>query len=118
MSSVGVLGSKPVFAQTMLRVKDPKKSLDFYTRLMGMKHIAKFDFPDLAFTLYFLAYTDEENPYPNDVKQTSAWLFQRQFITLGTLIWSSSRLRFNLNLFNFFNNFDFCCCFFLWYTIF
>ena len=30
----------------MLRIRDPKVSLDFYTRVMGMRLLAKFDFPE------------------------------------------------------------------------
>ena len=44
-----------VFNQTMLRIKDPKISLDFYTRIMGMTLYRKLDFPEMKFTLYFLA---------------------------------------------------------------
>ena len=44
-----------VFNQTMLRIKDPTISLDFYTRIIGMKLYRKIDFPDMQFTLYFLA---------------------------------------------------------------
>ncbi|KAK5102920.1 Lactoylglutathione lyase [Lithohypha guttulata] len=40
---------------TMLRVKDPKKSVDFY-KLLGMSQVNKMDFPDNKFCLYFLAY--------------------------------------------------------------
>jgi lactoylglutathione lyase len=40
------------FSQTMLRVKDPKKSLAFYKR-MGMKLLEERRFDD--FSLYFLA---------------------------------------------------------------
>ena len=43
-----------VFNQTMLRIKDPKISLDFYTRVIGMKLYKKLDFPEMEFTLYFL----------------------------------------------------------------
>ena len=39
----------------MLRVKDPKKSLDYY-KLLGLSQIAKKEFPDNKFDLYFLAY--------------------------------------------------------------
>ena len=39
----------PVCVQTMLRVKDPKVSLDFYTRVMGMTLLTKFDFADMKF---------------------------------------------------------------------
>jgi len=39
------------FNHTMIRVKDPKVSLDFYTRIMGMKLVRKNDFPN-ANSLY------------------------------------------------------------------
>ena len=44
---------------TMLRVKDPVKSVDFYTRVMGMKLLRKIDFPAAKFSLYFLGSFDE-----------------------------------------------------------
>ncbi|KAL7415473.1 Glyoxalase/Bleomycin resistance protein/Dihydroxybiphenyl dioxygenase [Mrakia frigida] len=42
------------FNHTMLRVKDPKKSLDFYTRVLGMDLIDEHKGGD--FTLFFLGY--------------------------------------------------------------
>lgn len=49
------------FLHTMIRVKDMDKSLDFYTRLLGMKELRKKDFPTGEFTLAFVGYGDEEN---------------------------------------------------------
>ena len=43
-----------ILNHTMLRVKDPKKSLDFYTRIMGITLVRKNDFPGGKFSLYFL----------------------------------------------------------------
>ena len=43
-----------VFNQTMLRIADPVRSLDFYTRVMGMTLLRKLDFPEMKFSLYFL----------------------------------------------------------------
>ena len=45
-----------VFNQTMLRIKSPEKTLDFYTRVMGMTLVKKLDFPEMKFSLYFLAW--------------------------------------------------------------
>ena len=45
---------------TMVRVKDLDKSLDFYTRLLGMQLLRKMDFPDGKFTLAFVGYGPEE----------------------------------------------------------
>ncbi|KAH9957843.1 glyoxalase I [Lactifluus volemus] len=42
------------FNHTMLRVKDPNVSLQFYTEIIGMDLIEKLEFKD--FTLYFLAF--------------------------------------------------------------
>lgn len=49
---------------TMLRVKDPKKSVDFY-KLLGMSEVNKMDFPDNKFTLYFLAYDGPKSASTN-----------------------------------------------------
>ncbi|MGD9535788.1 MAG: lactoylglutathione lyase [Alphaproteobacteria bacterium] len=44
---------------TMIRVKDLDRSLDFYTRLLGMKLLRKNDYPGGRFTLAFVGYGDE-----------------------------------------------------------
>ncbi|MDF1720446.1 MAG: lactoylglutathione lyase [Minwuia sp.] len=46
---------------TMIRVKDIDKSLDFYTRLLGMNQLRKQDFPTGEFTLAFVGYGEEKN---------------------------------------------------------
>jgi lactoylglutathione lyase len=47
------------FLHTMIRVKNLEKSLDFYTRLLGMKLLRKKDYPTGEFTLAFVGYGDE-----------------------------------------------------------
>ena len=44
---------------TMIRVRDLDKSLDFYTRMLGMKQLRKKDYPDGKFTLAFVGYGEE-----------------------------------------------------------
>jgi lactoylglutathione lyase len=50
---------EPRFLHTMLRVFDLERSLDFYTRLLGMKLIRKREVPDGRYTLAFVGYDDE-----------------------------------------------------------
>jgi lactoylglutathione lyase len=45
--------SKWKFNHTMLRVKDPKASLEYY-KLLGLSLVNKLEFPDNKFDLYFL----------------------------------------------------------------
>ena len=54
-------GSEFRMLHTMLRVKDLDKSLDFYTRLLGMKMLRKSDYPDGKFTLAFVGYGSEDS---------------------------------------------------------
>lgn len=46
---------------TMIRVFDLEKSLDFYTRLLGMKLLRRKDYPSGEFTLAFVGYGEEES---------------------------------------------------------
>jgi lactoylglutathione lyase len=46
---------------TMLRVHDLEKSLDFYTRHLGMKLLRRKDFESGRFTLAFVGYGEESD---------------------------------------------------------
>jgi lactoylglutathione lyase len=51
--------SKFRLLHVMIRVRDLDKSLDFYTRLLGMKQLRKKDYPTGEFTLAFVGYGEE-----------------------------------------------------------
>ncbi|CAB1440474.1 unnamed protein product [Pleuronectes platessa] len=74
--------------QTMLRVKDPLRSLDFYTRILGMTFLQKIDFPSMRFTLYFLGYEDKLD-IPADLRERTAWTFSRRGTIELTHNWGS-----------------------------
>ena len=46
---------------TMLRVGDLDRSIEFYTRILGMKLLRKHDNVEYKYTLAFLGYTDEQD---------------------------------------------------------
>eukprot|EP00522_Entomoneis_paludosa_P014528 CAMPEP_0172439416 /NCGR_PEP_ID=MMETSP1065-20121228/417_1 /TAXON_ID=265537 /ORGANISM="Amphiprora paludosa, Strain CCMP125" /LENGTH=211 /DNA_ID=CAMNT_0013188097 /DNA_START=80 /DNA_END=715 /DNA_ORIENTATION=- len=50
-----------VMQQTMLRIKNPKKSLEFYCDVLGFKLVMYREFPQWGFTVYFVAPTDASN---------------------------------------------------------
>ncbi|XP_035000054.1 lactoylglutathione lyase [Hippoglossus stenolepis] len=76
--------------QTMLRVKDPLRSLDFYTRILGMTFLQKIDFPSMRFTLYFLGYEDKLD-IPDDLRERTAWTFSRRGTIELTHNWGSEK---------------------------
>jgi lactoylglutathione lyase len=71
-----------VFNHTMLRVRDPQVSLDFYSRVLGMKLLRKLDFNEWKFSLYFLGMvkSGEKTPNMEDEAANSNYVFGRSGI--------------------------------------
>jgi lactoylglutathione lyase len=59
----GLIPGRPTWQQTMLRIKDPVKSLKFYSEHLGFTLIDTFDFPQWKFSLYFLTTLPEGETY-------------------------------------------------------
>ncbi|KAH9325327.1 hypothetical protein KI387_005505, partial [Taxus chinensis] len=63
--------------QTMYRIKDPKVSLDFYSRILGMKLLKRLDFSDMKFSIYFMGYEDSDS-IPSGPVERTVWTFSRK----------------------------------------
>lgn len=78
-----------VLNHSMIRVKDPAISLDFYTRIMGMRLLRKLDFPELNFSLYFLAMVPAGETIPEDTGERTIYTFGRQSVLELTHNWGT-----------------------------
>ncbi len=78
-----------VLNHSMLRIKDPKAALDFYTRVMGMRLLRKLDFPEMTFSLYFLHRPEAGAAPPDDAGERTAWTFSQRSILELTHNWGT-----------------------------
>ncbi len=59
------------YLHTMIRVKNLDKSVEFYTKLMGMKELRRREVPGGKYTLCFVGYA--ENPDQAEIELTYNW---------------------------------------------
>jgi lactoylglutathione lyase len=78
-----------VLNHTMVRIKDPEASLAFYTRVFGMRVLRKLDFPEMKFSLYFLARLRPDETPPDDAGERTAWMFSQRGILELTHNWGT-----------------------------
>jgi lactoylglutathione lyase len=74
-------GAKGRMLHTMIRVLDLDKSVDFYTRLLGMKLMRKSDVPGGRYSLAFVGYGDEAS---NTVIELTHNWDQKEPYNIGT----------------------------------
>lgn len=77
------------FNHTMLRVKDPERSLTFYSHVLGMRVVRRLDFEEMKFSLYFLAKPDEGESIPADQTERTRWTFSQRGILELTHNWGT-----------------------------
>jgi lactoylglutathione lyase len=68
------------FLHTMIRVGDLDKSIKFYTQVLGLKFHRKKEYPEGQFTLAFLGYGDNTEPF---LELTYNWDTSRYDIGTG-----------------------------------
>ena len=80
-----------VFNQTMMRIRDPAASLDFYQQVLGMTLYQRVDFADMSFSLYFMGYPSnhEGEPLPADAAERSRFTFQQSALLELTHNWGT-----------------------------
>lgn len=91
----GVAGQQPPqtegmrFNHSMLRIKDPERSLAFYTHTLGMRVLRRLDFEQFEFSLYFLACGGDLGEPPEDTGERTNWLFSQTAILELTHNWGT-----------------------------
>ena len=87
-----------VMNQTMLRVRDPDMSVAFYRDVLGMTELARYDFEEMQFSLYFMGYLADDEQIPEEVGERAEWLFARPALVELTHNWGRSRMRSSMGI--------------------
>jgi len=74
---------------TMLRIKNPEKSLAFYTHVLGMTVLRRVDFEEMQFSLYFLTKMQPDQIVPEDKSDRTVWTFSQTGILELTHNWGT-----------------------------
>lgn len=80
-----------VLNQTMMRIKDPTTSLDFYQQVLGMTLYQRVDFAEMSFSLYFLGYPSnhEGETLPSEPAERCRFTFQQSALLELTHNWGT-----------------------------
>lgn len=76
-----------VLNQTMLRIKDPDRSIPFYRDALGMRLLDRYDFPAMKFSLYFMGYPQGEPP--SGRAERIKWVFEQPALLELTHNWGT-----------------------------
>ncbi|KAL7115857.1 hypothetical protein ACP275_04G207100 [Erythranthe tilingii] len=74
--------------QANYRIKDPKATLDFYSRVLGMSLLKRLDFETQKFSLYMLGYTDIASA-PTDPVDRAVWTFSQKATLELVHVWGT-----------------------------
>jgi lactoylglutathione lyase len=77
-----------VLTHTMLRIKDPQRSLAFYKDVLGMHLLKHVDFPEAKFSVYFLAMAANHRAGLEGAALTR-WMFSQSGILELTHNWGT-----------------------------